>query len=63
MTLGEYLNENTDIKNFCILMLTDKDCEYKTIKFKNTKNVDKELMNCEFMEANEDDGILGIWIR
>ena len=62
MTLGEYLNENTDIKNFCILTLTDND-RTMVIEFRDVSEVLDNLLGCEFMEANTDDGTLGIWIR
>ena len=62
MTLGEYLNENADIKNFCILML-EKDDSMTTIECKDVSEVGDELTKCEFMEANTDDGTLGIWVR
>ena len=62
MTLGEYLNENMDIKNFCILMLEEDDSMI-TIECKDISEVSDDLLGCEFMEANMDDGILGIWVR
>lgn len=62
MTLGEYLNKHKSIKNFCILML-EKDDSMTTIEYGDVSEVDKDLLHCEFMEANVDDGTLGIWVR
>ena len=34
-----------------------------TIEYGDVSEVDHDLLHCEFMEANTDDGILGIWVR
>lgn len=62
MTLGEYLNDNADIEDFCILILTEDD-SVMSIECNNVEDVYEELLESEFMEANEDDGVLGIWVR
>lgn len=63
MTLREYLDENKSKKDIVVLMFDKKNTiitnEYKRSEI---KTMSKELLSKEYMDSNEEDDCIEIWV-
>lgn len=62
MTLGEYFKDNKIDKKICILMIADNGKLMSPMEFKKVSNIKGELLNREFMESNDEDDVVEIWV-